>query len=287
MGFFETLSILNLNEANSGSVLTTVSGDKFKKNNKGVWDKEIAVVDVSTKLDKPTTEKTELEATDKIVLLDSLGNSKYVLGSKFGVFNDLDPFGDGSQKAYYKLDNSVLDSMGSYNGTNNNVTFETRKSGLDCAEFNGSNSNISLSFTPPTVFSVCFWVYVTKTSGDNIIFSSNTSSSLNYISLACCGHGLTCRLNSSISFQSSNLTQKTNEWVFYVIVDTGSKIKAYQNGTEYTNSSTTYNHIGFVFNKIGYYADTAHSFGGKSDNIRFFNRELTQTEVITIYSKDL
>jgi len=298
MGFFETLSILNLNEANSGSVLTTVSGDKFKKNNKGVWDKEIAVVDVSTKLDKPTTEKTELEATDKIVLLDSLGNSKYVLGSKLGGWNDLDPFGDGSQKAYFKFDSSLKNEVNSSQAWVSDKhsfssTGEIVFSGTGGATLNISEI-ISIFNSKEYTITFCFYVNTILTTAYNLIFGAfDTTSPYS-------GPTFWLQSNGYLSFRSDNSTESstqidmrnnTKKWYFATIV--ADKTNIYVEITEKNTLNKT------VFNAVpeksvsidqvnigSNSGSTSQCFDGSLNNLRIFNKELTQTEVTTIYNKD-
>ena len=98
--------------------------------------------------------------------------------------NASDPFGDGDEIAFYKLENNANDSTGSYNGVASNVTF-TSGSGLFgtyAASFNGSSSIIKdvlgsgFTYAGKTMtFSA--WIFVTDNTNDNVIIGDGLATS--------------------------------------------------------------------------------------------------------------
>ena len=149
-----------------------------------------------------------------------------------------DLFGDNSAKLLYQLENNVLDTGGSYNGTNVNTTFATGKFG-QAAVFNGSSSHVTIPTAAfaPNVDSVSFWFKLSNTSDtDKILFYSYSSGQRYYIS----------QQGSDLMFRNPNNTSQTvwgaslsaGTWYHAVLVkDADAHRKGYINGSLELNAA--------------------------------------------------
>ena len=311
MGFFDNIKTntganidnliyLDSNFFNSQTIGTVIKVQtnnglvSYKKNEKNHWIKEKPKF-----IEKPTSETVIAPFSPDLKLpFKSVDNKNYYIllkDLKDQFFNDLDPFNDGKQVAYYKLDNSVLDSMGSYNGTNNNVTFNN-----GVAVFNGSNANISTAFKMGTqtqyTFCLSFKTSI-KNKNSNIIGDFNITNGANasargvisffnsniYVSM---GDGTNYSYDTSFSIEN----YLNGSWQHLSLVFDGKSQKLYLNGNfikEYTltvsaGTAGAYNYIigGAVSSGTNYH------YQGELKRVRFFARALTQEEVTTIYNKD-
>lgn len=78
-----------------------------------------------------------------------------------GPANDF--FNDGSQKAFYKFENSAADSLGSFNGTASSVSYVAGKYGQAASLGDTKNVAVPAVLSSPTAATFSFWVYPSAT----------------------------------------------------------------------------------------------------------------------------
>lgn len=202
--------------------------------------------------------------------------------TKCRTIDKLDIFGDGSCKALYRLDGNANDESGNYHGTETNVTYGggVYERG---AVFNGSTSQIQCSTfaTMGATGSISFWCKRVGT-GSQYVILSDIGLGGAYVNVP----GQWISNSNNTCFNASTVVCPTvGDWYHYVFVDTGSVIKAYENGIEKTNTIGTYYSLnGFKFRAFGY-KDGTFSLNGSLDQIRMFNRAITAQEVATLYAE--
>ena len=192
-----------------------------------------------------------------------------------------DLFGDSSAKLLYQLENNVLDTGGTYDGTNTSTTFSSGKFG-QAAVFNGSTSQVSIptSAFAPNVDTVSFWFKLSNTSDTGkIIFYSASSGSRYYISQN--GADLMFRNPDNSNQTSWGASLSAGTWYHAVLVkDADAHRKGYINGTleldaAFPNISSTPTNV-----NLG-----SAAFTGSIDQVRIFNRALSSAEVTTLYTE--
>lgn len=189
---------------------------------------------------------------------------------------------------YYKLDDNSNDSVGSKNGTDTNINYVA---GLinQAASFNGSNSQISTSgFTIGTVGSISFWYnfsgtsnsqyFIDASSGNRFLFGKNgTNTALWLIN------------NTTIVNPTGNILPTTTGGWHHVVLtwdnSLGSnKEKIYIDGSlagQYNVSITGTTPTNMYFG-TAYFG--ANYLNGKLDEIGFWTRALSSTEVTALYN---
>ena len=161
--------------------------------------------------------------------------------------------------AYYKLDNNANDSAQSgYIG----------QGGI----FNGGSSKITIPSISPK--SISMWVNVNSTSGiDALMGHDSITSNFIYWNTG------DLRVGSTIF---TNLDKVANQWVHIALVESGSNIICYNNGTPIqtlSGSLGTYNLIG------GRTAGTDQYTTGKIDQVRIYNTALSSSNVALLYAE--
>jgi len=226
--------------------------------------------------------------------------------------NGSDPFGDGSEEAFYKLENNANDSTGSNNGAASNVTF-TSGSGLFgtyAADFNGSSSIIKdvlgngFTYAAKTMtFSA--WIFVEDASNDNMIIGDGLATSTGGWGIST-GYGNAPNTSLAFSVASAAMggVQQTyssvyvsdNTWTHIVVsVDFSSitdSVKMYINGAQDTSITDGITGTTFVDNTtyntaIGatWTGSAGRLFEGKIDQVRIFDRALDGDEVFKLYAE--
>jgi len=156
-------------------------------------------------------------------------------------------------------------------------------------EFDGANDYIDLSSNVSIsgAFSISMWVYpddiagyliLGSTSTDNIFVYANSSGTLQIRG----GTGFTTNVVSS-----TNLT--AGSWQHVVITrDAGLNYTFYRNKTSNAVTGATSTDSDIAFDRIG--ANSTIQFGtfdGKMDDLAFYNKELSASEVASIYDNNL
>ncbi len=194
------------------------------------------------------------------------------------------------------------------NGTNgvvSNATLTTDRFGIsnNAYEFNGVNSNIDLGINQGinsimNDFTISYWVYKTNNLLGNVISSySNQSGSywrfISNIDIDSVSSGFLVgggggNWQSSITKSSSlNL----NNWINVTIIRNSTNLSTYINGILSNSSSVSSSSINnpttpAATTKIGYTfpSNDNNFFKGKIDDLYFWNRALTSSEITDLYN---
>ena len=203
--------------------------------------------------------------------------------------NKVDIFGDGSGKALYMLEDNALDESGNYNGTPTNVTYGSGRFGR-CGVFGGSTVNAKI--TSPYTFpsggnALSIWAKVDSANqGLACLFGYLTVGRQSFLrtdyNLFSAGAWMH-RLPSG-----EKVCTNLDEWYHIVYTSNGSEpLKLYVNGALRTNLIVTnFDWTTFRIDGLGFYlASSTENLTGKLDQLRIFNKALTQSEVTALYNE--
>ncbi len=207
--------------------------------------------------------------------------------------------------AVYKGESNANDSLGTYNGTaQGGLTYSGGKSG-NAFTFNGTNAYVSLpnnmfnSFTGD--FSFNMWVNLVNTGANQSLLSCKIYDGTNSYGVAVINFGYNiiqiCNGTASVVTLQEPSVNPYSTWYMVTITrkaSTGTKI--YYNGSLSASNSNTTNPVYHpsTATKCAIGAlDYSTSFGGvyyylangsKIDELNVWNKELTATEVTTLYN---
>jgi len=203
----------------------------------------------------------------------------------------LDPLGDGSGIALWQLDGDANDRSGNYNGTAYNVTF-TQGYINQGGVFNGSNSYITVAhntvFDLESASSFSVWLKKNNTTREWIMDKDGGSGAYSWQLYKNAGENWKFQMhntgNGAITLEVSDTTD-LGTWYHITVTHNGSNLyKLYLDGSlqdSATLSGTIANSTSNL--TIGKYsAAGGYEFDGMIDQIRFFNKELSAAEVLTI-----
>lgn len=215
-----------------------------------------------------------------------------VFGDKGG-YGMLDPLIDDII-GYWKLDEAsgnAADATGNgYTGTNSNVTFTGGKIN-NCGVFNGSSAKFTITdataLKPTTAFTISAWIYNDNTDASKGIFNSfnnTTNKGIYFYKVS------TNKLRLLIDGQNfdSSASIGTGAWIHVVAVYTGARVYLYINNSQQDmgawSTNPTYPATNYV--KIGCLGDStdAHYWDGNIDEVGFWSRALSQTEIGQLYN---
>ena len=235
----------------------------------------------------------------------NLGLVKYKTASSLSAQTDfVDIFNDESGVAYWKFDNNANDFSRLYDGTSSNVTYSTSsKLGSHAASFNGSSSTISIpalvNYYP---LSVSVWAqnangWVPPSDGVQEIINMSifdNSSIKRRLTVGIVKNpgwptGPTVMFGNSNhwSFNSSAIFNGNSTDFFHLVYNFpgyNSAPTCYINGTPYSFTNNGGGHGGSPGFNIGSNSTSAEWWNGKLDNLRIFNKVLSQSEVNTLYN---
>lgn len=195
--------------------------------------------------------------------------------------------------AYWKLDGNSNDSVGSINGTNNNITFSSGNGKIiEGAGYNGSSSYITLgthsALNITTNISICMWIRTTRASCDLFSRAQNSGSYPGY-SLSLGSGGVAAgRISfyNGTSWQGSNSTVNSGSWVFVCITNNGTNTIFYINGSV-DRTVAQGNPNSYSGNAaIGVRSDglNASFFLDALDEVGIWNRALSGAEITQLYN---
>jgi hypothetical protein len=188
-------------------------------------------------------------------MLDKIGASHMTqVGS---TYFDLDRFGK---------ENSSLNLNGSWTRVPNGVYFDTN-------EF-----TITVWVKPRNVSAMARIIDFGNLRTDNVIFAlDNTKSSMPYVSLF------------SVDFKSSS-TLSLNQWQFLAVSFNGTNLRIYKNDQIIMNKSNLSYQLPVVYRNNCYVGKSNWYGDGYSysllDDLRFYNKSLTQTEIIDLMNQN-
>jgi len=206
--------------------------------------------------------------------------------------DQVDPFGDGSGVALYKLDGDATDAGGNYDGTATNVTYSDGVFGK-AGVFNGSSSQLQIptnTFNADVPYTVSGWIK-RNASGEvcNLAWFTNgtsqTSITVNDTGFYINHKYLTNRGNS----ESPATAYTDGQFHLYTAVFDGTNGYCYVDGIlddsfllSPKNTSGQIIDIGgsLIYGSTRYY----YSVSGL-DQVRIFNKALTQEEVTILYNE--
>ena len=225
-------------------------------------------------------------------------NKRIIRSNDEGVDACVDPFGDSSGLALYRLNGDATDVSGNYDGTASNVTYGTGVFG-QAGVFNGSSSYISTTYIVPasSTASISIWfntsstgnyrtlfsdapsngaavntrmqIYITPTSTFEVIIGNNSGYWV----------GTSTSISSYINGNFHNLTATYN----------GTDVKLYIDGSLFQSFTSTiaFGTVGnqsLVLGKAG--LNNVNYWNGSIVQVRIFNKALSAGEVGTLYTSD-
>ncbi|MDX2305436.1 MAG: LamG-like jellyroll fold domain-containing protein [Microscillaceae bacterium] len=195
--------------------------------------------------------------------------------------------------SHWKMDNNATDAIGSNNGTTQNgANFSTNKQiGTHALNLDGTNDYVSVPSSPSlnvnANFSFSLWINPSSTSGRRGILAKLTNSSHKQYALSL--------ENGTIQFDyekdANNWVLKggnvsANQWTFVVLtVDATGNVNIYLNGTLSASAKApTLTNLGDQPLEFGRWGGSYNDsyFGGRMDDIKFYNRALNATEVASL-----
>jgi hypothetical protein len=199
----------------------------------------------------------------------------------------------------YKAESNANDELGVYNGTaKGGLTYGTGKDGNDFV-FNGTTAYVNLpnnAFNFTSDFTISTWVNQSSVAGNRDILSTFTNFGGNYYgwelfsSSGVVNFWIYNGTVTPISLQVNSVTFSINTWYHVLVVRKGStSTQIYIDGILRGSNTSTINpvyhttnnaNIG-AYNNIGVYGNF---FQGKIDETYIWNRELTSTDVTTLYN---
>ena len=204
------------------------------------------------------------------------------------IASEPDFFNDKSNIATYLFDNDVNDANGKYNGTATNITYGTGKFG-NCAIFNKSAYiDTGLAQNSFKTITLSAWAkFNANTLTDRGgVFGDHTSDFKGIAGFQLNGAGgIDFAIGNGSNFDTSVSGSLTlNNWIHLVGIIDLTSISFYINGVLIGKTS----HSGWVPQSTNIligrsYNNTERSMNGSVDNVRIFNRALTQTEVQDLY----
>jgi hypothetical protein len=199
---------------------------------------------------------------------------------------------DGLVSAW-KLDNNLYDSLNLNNGTNNSVTFNNTiyRDGGYSGVFDGSSSYVDLG-DPASLktgnFTISAWIYPDSAPIQRTIYTRrvdiNTNMQFyfegeNTLTLYMAGAGTSCNVDQAEAVYSG-------VWNHVVATFNGTWVSLYRNGTLILNETCTATAWigGAAQTTIGRLGIAAYYWDGEEDEIYFWNRSLSASEILTLYN---
>jgi hypothetical protein len=194
--------------------------------------------------------------------------------------------------AWYNFTGNVLDSSGKGNHlSNTNATLTDDRFGRTnrAYAFDGSSSYLtigspSFTFADTSKFSYSIWMKKKNTTGVSIMIGSSAAN--NFITLL--GGGSDTRFGTNKQNSAwvwASTTHNLNQWDHYTCVYNAGAMTLYKNGSSVSTATFSYTNVTsanlplFIGKDIG----TSY-FDGDLDDIGFWGRALSSTEVGTVYA---
>ena len=234
-----------------------------------VFQKELSSSEVST---------LYAETAATVESLSPLGNE---------TVDTLQVLGDTSCTALYRFENNEDDESGNYNGTGTEIEYAVGRY-EQAAKFDGSDSTFTYSTSVINVaadHSISFWLNIDSIATQMIIWNHDSN-----IRMTSGGNILYRRNTSGVAYDiTSSTTLSTGSWYHIAAsFNTSSGMALYiDNVAQGTNSYT-----GGVDSKSGdfglmYRVDSnSEHADGKIDQVRFFNKTISASEVTTLYEEN-
>ena len=211
--------------------------------------------------------------------------------------SDTNVLGEGSGLALYTLDYDASDESGNYDGTPTDVTFGVDGQINWGAKFNGSSSYIDTNLQMPstTTFTFSCWFYKNDSANYHLIGDFNSTATLSSgrfrVQLASTddisvGVGNGTNMDFSVFTPTVSLNQI---WRHIAVTVDGTSVKAYIDGSQVGTTDTSLYSLASGVNDfaIGAYHTSSgkQNFNGTIDQVRIFQKALSQNEVDTLYGE--
>ncbi len=209
------------------------------------------------------------------------------------------PLADGSSDAvaYYKLDNSAEDSVGTNDGTETNIEYKFGRFG-QAAVFNGSSSYINTNYTltSSTTFTWSAWINTSNTKNTYVAgdFNSAGTNSAHRFSVRIYNQVLQASVNNSAGGLGTTINFGTfahyGSWAHLVVTINGTIVKGYVNGSQLGSTGTSSQSLAAGANPLtlGMYGSGGVGitpFDGSIDQVRIFSTELSSSQVSELYNE--
>jgi hypothetical protein len=195
--------------------------------------------------------------------------------------------------SYYKLDETIgaiaLDSYASENLTNTNITINQSgkigQSYLSTANAQKLETTLGTSITGN--FSINTWLYRTANPSNTlggIIQQGDFSTNNGFGLWLFADNSLSWRINQTFRSVAGTLTIPLNIWTMVSFVYNGVNVKIYINGVLRITTPHTANPLATRKRTFFFNLNNNASFIGKIDETAIYNKELTQSEINTLYN---
>jgi len=197
--------------------------------------------------------------------------------------NVLDIFGDGSCVACYPLDGNANDLSGKYNGTwHGNEQYDVGRFG-QAAKFDGSSYiQTDLTGVLPQEFTISLWIYVLYSTGESVDLGLGTTHD-ETLTLITNRDGKFCFYSGSGGILYFAFPLQLRKWFHLTVVNKSDKSYLYVDGVLRATHSALHRASSELF-RIGGGVFGSTQFGHNLiDQVRIFNRALTEDEVKALY----
>lgn len=214
----------------------------------------------------------------------------------------VDIFGDGSGLALWQFENNANDYSGNYNGTASNLTYSSasKKLGTYSAVFNGTSSTVSIpSVKNSYPLAISLWA-----TNDNGWSNTSVQGQYELFNMSIAGNRLSLGWTYSTSWNPQKgftvMYGNSNHWlgassttdgnstsffhIVYCIPSYNGTPVVYVNGTSINMINQGGGHGGSAGWNIGSNSTSGEYWPGKIDQLRFFNKVLSQSEVNSLYN---
>ena len=240
---------------------------------------------------------------------DNAGNNtdrSFSIVVTYNKISTVDFFGDGSGKALYQLENNYTDVSGNYSGTgysSGSASYDASNKRFGSYAFNSNGPNIINIPGPVNAYpyTVSAWVSTANwggTTGQNRVIM-NCSINGQRLSLTYADFNNNGAYDFMIMFGGAghwdyrtassppSLTASLGSFVHicYSIAGTNDA-NVYLNSTQLTPTNNGGTHGGFAGWRIGGNTDGGEFWRGNIDQVRVFNRQLSGSEVATLYAHE-
>lgn len=238
-------------------------------------------ISVSTQADLLLSKDEIVDGDSLVIELDDGSYNDFTAQNVIeSIIDSYDPFGDNSGIALYKFDDNANDESGNYNGTEVSINYVDGKFNKGIQGNKSAHSYISSSLSLGTTSSISFWVKESDLSGDQLFITNNNDA---FIAASYTNYWMKASSSVVVFSDGNKMIPTIDDWYHIVLTDDGSNIRGYRNGIEITNNVSYLSINGFVFNFIGAYTSAGPSHSGILDQLRVFNRALTQQEINDLY----
>ena len=229
------------------------------------------------------------------------GTAWQELGSATSTVGNVDPFGDSSGLALWQFDGNGDDVGGSHSGTPTNVVWSnTAKYGSNSGDFATNSGTIAISGTPKNSypFSVSLWAQSNVdwdsmgAGAMNELFNANINGqrvSMGFVQNSGWVDGVTLMYGGTshyaghAEFMNQGGSTKWHHIVWSVAGSADTDHQVWINGHPVFLKDESGGHGGSAGWNIGSNSAGGEHWDGRIDQVRFFNRELTDDEALSLY----